>query len=146
VSRYTIIDVYSGKRAQIQTEITSTLADDMSRNDILLKEVLLRDVNLTPEFHKAIEQKQIAQQEAQRKQYELERERVEKDRKIIEAEGEAQSIRLKGQALAQNPSLIQYEYVQKITPGVQTIITDGRSIMSLGDVLSSGKASPNAKK
>src|SRR5262249_35898132 len=94
VSKYSIIDVYSGKRSQIQSEISTALAADLNQNALLLKEVLLRDVNLTPEFHKAIEQKQIAQQEAQRKQYELERERVEKDRKIIEAEGEAESIRL----------------------------------------------------
>ncbi|MBI1745548.1 MAG: prohibitin family protein [Acidobacteria bacterium] len=140
VSKYSIVDVYSGKRAQIQSEVTTSLFDDMNRNVIILKEVLLRDVNLTPEFHKAIEQKQIAQQEAQRKQYELERERVEKERKIIEAQGEAESMSLKGKALAQNPALIQYQYVTKIAPGVQTIITDGRSIMSLGDVLGSSKA------
>jgi len=143
VSKYSIIDVYSGKRSQIQSEISTVLAADLSQNAILLKEVLLRDVNLTPEFHKAIEQKQIAQQEAQRKQYELERERVEKDRRIIEAEGEAESIRLKGHALAQNPTLIQYLYVQKIAPGVQTIITDGNSIMSFGDALASAKTSAN---
>jgi hypothetical protein len=36
--------------------------------------------------------------------------------------------------LAQNPALIQYEYVQKLAPGVKTIITDGKTIMSLGDI------------
>jgi hypothetical protein len=49
--------------------------------------------------------------------------------------GASKSIRLRGEALSRNPALIQYEYVQKITPGVQTIITDGRSILSLGDLV-----------
>jgi hypothetical protein len=65
----------------------------------------------------------------------LQREKLEKERKIIEAQGEAEAIRLKGQVLATNPALIQYEYVQKITPGIQTIITDGKSILSLGDIV-----------
>ena len=64
----------------------------------------------------------------------MEKEELEKQRKIIDAEGEAQSIKLRGDALAKNPMLIQYEYVQKIAPNVQTIITDGKSIMNLGEV------------
>lgn len=43
-----------------------------------------------------------------------------------DAEGEA--INLKAQALSENAKVIQYEYVQKIAPNVQAIITDGRSI------------------
>ena len=34
---------------------------------------------------------------------------------------------------------LAYEYVQKIMPGVQTIITDGRSILNLGDLAKSGQ-------
>ncbi len=135
VSKYAVVDVYGGRRAEIQEEVTSELRNLFEKNFLVLDGVLLRNVDFTPEFKKAIELKQIAQQEAERKKYELERERIEKERKIIEAEGEAQSIRLRGEALAKNPALIQYEYVQKITPGVQTIITDGRSILSLGDLV-----------
>lgn len=84
--------------------------------------------------------KQIAQQEAERKEYELEKEKIEKERKVIAAEGDAKAIRLRGDALARNPALIQYQYVQKITPGIQTIITDGKSILSLGDMVRSNGA------
>jgi len=71
--------------------------------------------------------------------YELEREELEKQRKIIEAQGEAEAIRLKGQALARNPALIQYEYVQKLSPNVQAIITDGKTIMSIGEIFKAKK-------
>ena len=101
---------------------------------LILDEILIRNISFSPEFEKAIEQKQIAQQDSQRMQYVLDKERQEKDRKIIEAQGEAESIRLKAIVLAQNPALIQYEYVQKLAPGVKTIITDGKTIMSLGDI------------
>src|SRR5205085_11851982 len=98
-------------------------------NYLILDEVLIRRVVFDPDFQRAIEQKQIAQQQAQQMEYTLEKERLEKQRKIIEAEGEAEAIRLKGIALSNNPALIQYEYVQKITPGIRTIITDGKSIL-----------------
>jgi len=139
VSKYGVVDVYGVKRAQIQEEITNELRPLFAKSFLMLDGLLVRNVDFSTEFKKAIELKQIAQQEAERKKYELEKERVEKDRKIIEAEGDAQSIKLRGDALAKNPALIQYEYVQKIMPGVQTIITDGRSILNLGDLAKSGQ-------
>ena len=135
VSAYPVTEVYSEKRMEIQTRSNESLRPKFSKSYLVLDEVLIRNVRFTPEFEKAIEQKQIAQQQAQQMEYTLQRERLEKERKIIEAQGESESIRLKGIALASNPALIQYEYVQKITPGVQTIITDGKSILSLGDLI-----------
>ncbi len=135
VSAYPVTEVYTEKRIEIQNATFRDLHPKFQENFLTLDEILIRRVTFSVEFQKAIEQKQIAQQEAQRMQYVLERERQEKERKIIESQGEAESIRLKGEALASNPALIQYEYVQKITPGVTTIITDGKTILSLGDFL-----------
>ncbi len=135
VSAYPVTEVYTEKRSEIQNQTQENLKRKFKASYLILDEVLIRNIRFSPEFEKAIEQKQIAQQEAQRMQYVLEKERQEKDRKIIEAQGEAESIRLKAQVLAANPALIQYEYVQKLAPGVKTIITDGKTILSLGDVL-----------
>jgi prohibitin 2 len=134
VSAYPVTEVYTEKRTEIQNQTQENLKRKFSASYLILDEVLIRNIRFSPEFEKAIEQKQIAQQEAQRMQYVLDKERQEKDRKIIEAQGEAESIRLKAIVLAQNPALIQYEYVQKLAPGVKTIITDGKTIMSLGDI------------
>jgi regulator of protease activity HflC (stomatin/prohibitin superfamily) len=143
VSQFSVTDVYGGRRGQLQEVISTNMERSLATSFLLLDEAFIRNVDFSDEYKKAIEQKQIAQQEAERKKYELEKEKVEKERKIIEAEGEAEAIKLRGEALARNPALIQYEYVQKITPGVQTIITDGRSILSLGDLV---RQSGGAKK
>ena len=71
--------------------------------------------------------------------YILEQQEMEKKRKIIEAEGDAEAIRLRGKALAENPKLIQYEYVQKLSPNVQAVITDQSTIINLSDFLKEGK-------
>jgi hypothetical protein len=65
---------------------------------------------------------------AQRKDYELQIAQKEKQRKILEAQGEARSIELRGQAIAQNSRVVQYEYARKIAPNVGAIITDGQNV------------------
>ena len=135
VTKYPVIDLYGPKRSALQDEISTELKNLFEKSYIVLDSLLVRNVDFSDEFKKAIEQKQVAQQAAERKKYELETEKIEKERKIVAAEGDAEAIRLRGEALSRNPGLIQYEYVQKIAPGVQTIISDGRSILSLGDLV-----------
>jgi len=134
-------DLYSNVgRLRLEKEMTNYLKDSFGKNNIQLDEVLLRNLVFSDEFQKSIEAKQVALQNAQQMQYVLQKERQEKQRKVIEAEGESQAIRLKGMALAQNPRLIQYEYVQKLTPGVRAIITNQSSILNLGDFLKGSEA------
>ncbi|PKL75000.1 MAG: protease [Candidatus Melainabacteria bacterium HGW-Melainabacteria-1] len=130
VAQYNVMDVYSAKRMLIQTQIDDALRKTFDKYYIRLNEVLIRNTRFSEEFQKAIEAKQVALQEAQRMDYVLQKESQEKKRKIIEAEGDAQSIRIRGQALAANPRLIQYEYVQKLTPGIKGVITDQQTIMN----------------
>ena len=135
ISAYPVIQVYSEKRQVIQDEIQSKLRTSLEKYDINLSEVLIRNVKFTDEFAKAIEMKQVALQESERMKYILAKERQEKERRIISAQGEAAAIREKGAALRANPLLIQYEYVQKLTPGITTIITDQTSIMNFPEDL-----------
>jgi len=139
VSEYPVLDVYSGKRMLIQGAIEKALRDSFKKNYIICEEVLLRNVQFSPEFQQAIENKQIAQQEAQRMKYVLERQELEKRRKIIEAEGESESLRLKGKALAENPLLVQYEYIKLLSPNIQAIITDQNAIFNFSEFLKNQK-------
>jgi prohibitin 2 len=134
-SGYSVIEVYSIKRMTLQNEIQKTLEGMLKKSYIVLDEVLLRNVQFSTDFQKAIENKQIAQQEVQRMKYVLERQELERQRKIIEAQGEAESLRLKGKALAENPLLVQYEYVKLLSPNVQAIITDQNSIFNFSDFM-----------
>lgn len=139
VAEYPVLDVYSGKRTLIQAEMETKLRASFVRNFITLEEALLRNVQFSREFQQAIENKQIAQQEAQRMKYVLERQELEKKRKIIEAEGEAESLRLKGRALAENPALVQYEYVKMLAPNIQAIVADQNAIFNFSDFLKGQK-------
>src|SRR5262249_53183797 len=65
ISEYPVMDVYSAKRALIQDEINEKIKKLVQSDGFIIDEVVLRDVRFTPEFTKAIEAKQIAQQSAE---------------------------------------------------------------------------------
>jgi len=136
-AEFAVVDVYSGKRQQIVQRIHADLSKKFRENYLILDEVLLRDIRFPEEFQRAIEDKQVAQQEAQRMVFEVQRAESEKQKKIIEAQGEAEAIRKKADALAQNPQLIQYEYIKRLPSDTKIVVTDNKTVISLGELFGS---------
>jgi len=135
ISEYAVMDVYSSRRAQIQNEINQKIKELVEKDGFVIDELVLRDVRFTPEFAKAIEAKQIAQQGAEQMNYTLEKERKEAERKVIEAQGRANSIEVINRALAQNPNYIKYLYVDKLSDKISVIVSDQNTIMDLKGIL-----------
>ena len=42
--------------------------------------------------------------------------------RLIEAEAEAQALQMIAEALQDNPNLITFEYIQKLSPGIQVML------------------------
>jgi len=135
ISEYAVMDVYSAKRAQIQDEINVKIKQLVEKDGFMIDEVVLRDVRFTPEFTKAIEAKQVAQQAAEQMKYTLEKEQKEAERKVIEATGRANAIEVINKALAQNPNYIKYLYVDKLSDKINVIVSDQSTIMDLKGML-----------
>jgi regulator of protease activity HflC (stomatin/prohibitin superfamily) len=135
ISEYPVMDVYSSHRAQIQSEINVKIRQLIEKDGFMVDELVLRDVHFTPEFSKAIESKQIAQQAAEQMKYTLEKEQKEAERKVIEAQGRANAIEVINKALAQNPNYIKYLYVDKLSDKIQVIVSDQNTIMDLKGIL-----------
>jgi regulator of protease activity HflC (stomatin/prohibitin superfamily) len=115
----------------------------MGQNDLVLIDFLLRDIHFSDEYAAAVEQKQIAEQQAQQAQLVVEQRRQEAeqarqvaqgqadaaviaaqgaaDAQIIQAQAQAEANQLIGQSIQANPEILQYEYILKLAPGVQTI-------------------------
>lgn len=136
ISEYKVMDVYSAKRRVIQSEIQERIKKILEPDGFIIDGVVLRDVHFTPGFAKAIEEKQIAQQEAERMNYVLLKEQKEAERKKIEAEGEAKKIEIVSKALNQNPKYLKYLYVSKLSDKVKVIVADQPTILDLKDILS----------
>jgi regulator of protease activity HflC (stomatin/prohibitin superfamily) len=128
------IAIFSDEREQIQEAMQAQLASKFADNDLILQDVFLRNVRFSEQFQSAIEQKQIAEQEKERERFLVEKAELEKQRAIIQAEGEASAIQLKGNALKQNPEIVQLEYVQKLAPGTRAIVTSAERMTKPGSL------------
>lgn len=85
--RYSAEEIYSTKRDEIEQTIVRETGDVLSKNNIEMKALLIRSINLPTDIKMAIESKLTREQEALAMKFINEKERLEADRKIIEAEG-----------------------------------------------------------
>ncbi|MCD6577976.1 prohibitin family protein [bacterium] len=131
VSQYGVMELYSTKRAEVQEVIFQGIKKDLSNKGIIIDRLLLRDIAFPKEFQNAIEEKQIAQQQAQKMKYVLEKEQKEAERKRIEANGEAKKITIINEALRKSPNYIKYLYVDKLSDKIKVIVSDQSTIMDL---------------
>ncbi len=89
--RYTAEEIYSTKRAEVEQTIIEESGKQLKANNITMKALLIRSINLPPDIRKAIETKLVEEQQALAYQYKLNREKSEAERKRIGAEGEARA-------------------------------------------------------
>lgn len=149
VSAYRAEEIYGTGRGEMEDQIQSLLLARMAQEGLLLNDLVVRDMNFSTQFTEAIEQAQIAQQEAERARLRVQQIRQEaeqaraqaqgeRDANIARAEGEAQSIVLRAQAeaeglrlvseqIAANPALIQYQYIQQLADNVRLITVPSNS-------------------
>jgi prohibitin 2 len=122
VAKYSVIDVFSTKRATIEHEMADRMKAAFGEKGLVLESVLLRSVeNANKEFAQAITDKQVAQQQINTEVQNLERARLEKQTHIAEARGEAEAIAQRAALLRANPEVVQYEMAQKIAPNVRSL-------------------------
>lgn len=97
-AQYMAKDMHSGKRADIEREIATTMAKILDPQGITIESVLLKTIQLPPGLYNSIESRLEAEQEAMRMQYIIDLERREAERKVIEAQGnrDAQKILSEG--------------------------------------------------
>jgi prohibitin 1 len=93
------------KRPELKAEIDANLDDRLLNYGIVLDSVSLLDVQFTREFAEAIEQKQIAEQEAQRAVYIAQKAAREAEAEVNRARGRAESQRLLQETLT--PAVLQ---------------------------------------
>ncbi len=89
--RYTAEEIYSTKRSEVERKIIEEAGVKLKENDIDMRALLIRSINLPKDIKQAIENKLKQEQEALAYKFKLEKEKSEAQRKIIQAEGEAKS-------------------------------------------------------
>jgi len=129
---------YTG-RIGIQTEIFETITKELSEKFLIIDDFKIRNVKFSESYQKAIEEKQIAQQQVEKAERDKQRIIIEseayKESVLIKAKADAESISLVGEMLKKYPNYITYSYVQKIADDVKIIITNEKAILNLSQFL-----------
>lgn len=163
IAQYNAAEVISTQRTELQQGIKDTLSQELSKGNIILIDVLLRDIRIPESISQAIEEKQRAEQQVQVEENRKRQSLIAAERRVIEAEGErdatiaraegaAQDLELRGQAIQNNPGIIQLEVAQRLAPGVQTIMlpSEGNFLLDVRGMLNpntqtQGQAAPKPK-
>jgi regulator of protease activity HflC (stomatin/prohibitin superfamily) len=91
MGRYTAEEIYSTKRAEVETAIRTETETILQKNFVNSPAVLIRSILLPDQIKNAIESKLQQEQEALAYQFRLDKEKSEAERKRIAAEGEARA-------------------------------------------------------
>jgi prohibitin 2 len=136
--KYLTVDV-GPNREVIRTAVRDRLSKDLAPYSINVNDLLIDNIDFSQEFKTAIEQKQIATQNALREQEKVKQKQFEAEQLVETAKGEASAIREKanGQADANRalavsltPELIQFQALQALGPNVQiAILPAGQGII-----------------
>jgi len=111
VPNYLVRDVFATRREEVRKLATTAIQQKLAADGILVKEVILRDIQLPPEYAKGLESLLIKEQESDRMAVEVEIKQkmvrtaeleaeAERVRRVKQAEGEAQIVVISAKAQA----------------------------------------------
>jgi regulator of protease activity HflC (stomatin/prohibitin superfamily) len=143
-SQYGVEEIVSTKRTELEDKITQELSTKLGENSLTLVDFVLRDIHFSPEYSAAVEQKQIAEQLALQAQFIVQQKKQEAEQarqvaqgladavviqskgdaeaRVIQAKAESEAMTLIAQVLKDNPSLLTYQYILKLSPNVKVIL------------------------
>jgi len=155
VSQFGVEELVSTKRGELETAIREEIKAKLQANNIIMSDFLMRNIRFSDEYAAAVEQKQVAEQQAQQAKFVVESKKQEAEQarqiaqgqadaaviasqgaaeaRLIQAQAEAKANQLLSESLT--PTLLQYQYILKLAPGVQTIFipTGNQFILPLPD-------------
>jgi regulator of protease activity HflC (stomatin/prohibitin superfamily) len=165
VSQFGVEEVYSTKRLELVKMIRSEMEVKLEENGLVLVDFVLRNISFSDEYAASVEQKQIAEQQAQQAKFVVEQRKQEAEQarqlaqgeadaaviaaqgaaeaRLIEANAEAEALGLIADALRNNPDLLTYEYLTKIGPEIDVMLlpSDAPFVFPLPEFQNSGQVS-----
>jgi regulator of protease activity HflC (stomatin/prohibitin superfamily) len=144
VSQYKVEEVVTSKRVEMTTKISNDMQQKLEDNGLSLVNFILRNITFSPEYAASVEQKQVAEQQAQQAKFVVEQRRQEAeqarqvaqgqadavvinaqgaaDARLIQADAEAKALQLIAGALKNNDKLLLYQYINQLSPHIQVML------------------------
>jgi regulator of protease activity HflC (stomatin/prohibitin superfamily) len=110
------------KREEIRQTAMKKLGNNLSRYHIIVDDIYFANIRFSPEYERAIEAKQVAQQQVETQKQVLAQREIEAQQKVATAKGEAESILVVAQEQAKanevlshsiTPILVSYKSIER---------------------------------
>ena len=142
VAQYNAEELLS-KRAQVSAQIGAALVERSAKFNLILDDVSITHLTFGREFARAIENKQVAQQEAETQAYLVAKADQERKASVIRAEGEAEAAELISKAMQKaGTGLIEVRRIDTAKE-VAGILAKGRNVTYLPSTSGGGGGGNN---
>jgi len=144
VSQFRVEEVVSTKRFELVKQVRDAMESKLKDNGLILADFVLRNITFSPEYAASVEQKQVADQQAQQAKFVVEQRKQEAeqarqsaqgladavvirakgdaDARLLQAKAEAEALRMIEAALQNNPDLLTYQYITKLSPNIEVML------------------------
>jgi len=123
------------KREAVSKKVHDLLVKRADDFHIMLDDVSITHLAFSKDYTAAVEAKQVSQQEAEQAKYVVEKALLEKKSIVIKAEGEAESAKLIGKAISQNPAFITLRRIDAARDVANTISQSTNKVYLNADTL-----------
>jgi prohibitin 2 len=134
VARYNANELLT-LREQVSADIRAELLKRAAQFNVVLEDVAITHLSFSPEYARAVEAKQVAQQDAERAKYIVLGALQEKQTIITKARGEAESATLIGQSVKKNPGFMKLRRIDAARDIADTVSGSGNKIYLNADSL-----------
>lgn len=123
------------KREVVSADIRKELLRRAAYFNIQLEDVAITHLSFSPEYARAVEAKQVAQQDAERAKYIVLGAQQEKQTIITRAKGEAESAILIGQSVKKNPGFMKLRRIDAARDIADIVSSSGNKVYLNADSL-----------
>lgn len=117
------------KRIELKNQIDTALRNRLAQYGVIINDISITNLAFSPEFMKAVERKQIAEQKAKEAEYDALRATKEADSEVNRAKGQAEAQKLL--RTSTSPELLKLKYLEKWDGKLPTIMTGGQNGLML---------------
>ena len=131
ISKYTAEELVSFSQYGVEYDLKEYIRNKIEPMGFLFIDAVIRDIKLSPDYEKALEERRIAEQEALKMKYAIKQESLKVEKMMVEAKGKAQALSVIGEVIRKNPKILTYMYIDKLGKKIKVLVTDQKSILNV---------------
>lgn len=131
ISKYTAEDLIAYSRHGVEYDLKEYIKAKIEPMGFMFVDAVIRDIKLSPDYEKALEERRIAEQEALKMKYAIKQESLRVEKMMVEARGKAKALSIVGEAIRKNPKILTYLYIEKLGKKIKVLVTDQKNLLNI---------------